>query len=243
MTNLNTLSVERLETMHNSGTRVLECYRILQKLNFNVVGELISTADDFYEWDHYPDGDAYDHETHAQYYYHAHPPGDRTEVFGDENGHFHTFLRPKGMPKHIKPVPLPDYEDPEGDNDDLTHIIGISMNAAGYPVRLFTTNRWVTGEAWYTAENIIEILDVFDIDLPWPSWPTNIWVTHFLQLFQPTIVGLLKERDKVLADWQVRHPGVNAYEDRDLEITSIKEISVENQITAIGDALKKKKQA
>jgi hypothetical protein len=47
----------------------------------------------------------------------------------------------------------------------------------------------------------------------------------------------------VLADWQVRHPGVNAYEDRDLEITSIKEISVENQITAIGDALKKKKQA
>jgi hypothetical protein len=61
-------------------------------------------------------------------------------------------------------------------------------------------------------------------------------------LFQPTIAGLLKERDKVLADWQVRHPDVNAYEDRDLEITSIKEISVENQITAIGDALKKKKQ-
>lgn len=240
MTNLSTLSLERLQTMNEAGKRVLECYRVLQKTDHNVVGELLGTSDDFFEWDHYPDGDVYDHETHAQYYYHAHPPGDRTEKFGDENGHFHTFLRPRGMPKKIKPVPLPDYEDPEGDNDDLTHFIGISMNAAGFPVRIFTTNRWVTDEAWYTAEDVIELLDGFDMDMAWPSWPVNMWVTNFVQLFHPTIVDLLKERDTVVADWKVRHPGINAYDDRDMEITSTKGISVEDQIKAVEAALKKK---
>ena len=214
MTNLNTLSKERLQAMSEAGQRVLECYRVLQKTNHNVVGELLDTAEDFFEWDHYPDGDVYDHETHAQYYYHAHPPGERTEKFGEENGHFHTFLRPRGMPKKIKPVPLPDYEEPESDNDDLTHFVGISMNAAGYPVRIFTTNRWVTGEAWYKAEDVIELLDSFD---------------------------LLRERDKAVTDWEVRHPGINAYDDRDLELTSVKGISVEDQIKAVDAALKKKR--
>ena len=241
MTNLNTLSKERLQAMSEAGQRVLECYRVLQKTNHNVVGELLDTAEDIFEWDHYPDGDVYDHETHAQYYYHAHPPGERTEKFGEENGHFHTFLRPRGMPKKIKPVPLPDYEEPESDNDDLTHFVGISMNAAGYPVRIFTTNRWVTGEAWYKAEDVIELLDSFDMDMAWPSWPVNIWVTNLIQLFYPTIVDLLRERDKAVTDWEVRHPGINAYDDRDLELTSVKGISVEDQIKAVDAALKKKR--
>ena len=241
MTNLNTLSKERLQAMSEAGQRVLECYRVLQKTNHNVVGELLDTAEDFFEWDHYPDGDVYDHETHAQYYYHAHPPGERTEKFGEENGHFHTFLRPRGMPKKINPVPLPDYEEPESDNDDLTHFVGISMNAAGYPVRIFTTNRWVTGEAWYKAEDVIELLDSFDMDMAWPSWPVNIWVTNLIQLFYPTIVDLLRERDKAVTDWEVRHPGINAYDDRDLELTSVKGISVEDQIKAVDAALKKKR--
>jgi len=59
----------------------------------------------FYEWNHYPEGDVYDPDSHAQYYYHAHPPQLRG---GDEHGHFHTFLRPRGMPSGTMPLMLPE---------------------------------------------------------------------------------------------------------------------------------------
>ena len=31
-------------------------------------------------------------------------------------------------------------------NDKLSHLIAISMNQAGFPTRLFTTNRWITAD-------------------------------------------------------------------------------------------------
>ena len=128
--------------MARAGDRILECYRLLGKNDANVVGEVLKGHGEFFEWDHYPPGDVYDHETHAQYYYHAHPPEGRAEKYGLEHGHFHTFLRPKGMPKSVKPAKVPDYKKPEGDNDELTHFVGISMDRAGFPIRLFTTNRY-----------------------------------------------------------------------------------------------------
>src|SRR3546814_14192456 len=68
----------------------------------NLVGELLKNNGTFYEWDHYPPGDVYDHETHGQYYYHAHAADQR---FDGEHGHFHTFVRPKGMPPGVRPAP------------------------------------------------------------------------------------------------------------------------------------------
>ena len=224
--------------MCRAGTRILECYRVLRKSDANVVGEVLRGHGEFLEWDHYPPGDVYDHDTHAQYYYHAHPPEGRAKKFGAEHGHFHTFLRPKGMPRSVKPAAVGDYKQPDGDNDALTHFIGIAMDRAGYPIRLFTTNRWVTGETWYTARSVISMLDRFEIDLAYPSWPVNIWITAMLQLFRPDIESLLVERDRAIDDWQCRHPGENVYEDRTLEITSIKDISVEVQIGLVGKALK-----
>ncbi|HSR70967.1 MAG TPA: hypothetical protein VLL72_01180, partial [Kiloniellales bacterium] len=81
--------------MAEAGRAVVEAHRVLARTGDNVVGELLRDHDTFYEWDHYPPGDVYDRESHAQYYYHAHPPEQR---FPGEHGHFHTFLRPKGMP-------------------------------------------------------------------------------------------------------------------------------------------------
>lgn len=235
---LDGVSPARLEAMAEAGTRILESYRVLKKSDANVVGEVLRGGGEFYEWDHYPAGDVYDWESHSQYYYHAHPPENRANKWGTEHGHFHTFLRPKGMPKHIKPAPLADYEPPEGDNDALTHFVGISMNRAGFPVRLFTTNRWVTGEVWYAADDVIAMVDRFEIDQALPSWPVNVWISGMLTLFQPQIAALLARRDEIVAKWQAEHPGLNAYEDRNLEITSIIDISVEDQIKAVMKAQK-----
>lgn len=228
---------EQLQAMLEAGSNILECYRVLQKSSANVVGEVLKGQGDFFEWDHYPSGDVYDHETHSQYYYHAHPPEKRANKWGSEHGHFHTFLRPKGMPDSAEPAALDDYVPPDDPNDALTHFVGVSMDQAGYPIRLFTTNRWVTGEVWYSAETVISLIDRFDMDLSYPSWPVNIWLTHLVRLFRVEIEELLVKRDACVKKWQAEHPGINVYEDRNLEITSIIDISVENKIKALQAAV------
>ncbi len=233
MVELRELPRERLEDMAAAGAEIMECYRLLGKTDDNVVGEVLRGHGEFFEWDHYPPGDVYDNETHSQYYYHAHP----AELRGGEHGHFHTFLRPKGMPDGIAPAKLADFSPPSGDNDALSHLIGISMDPHGHPIRLFTSNRWVTGEVWYTAGDVIGMLDCFDMDLAYPSLPVNTWATAMLRLFRPTVEQLVMSRDDAVADWQARHHDVNVYEDRNLEITSHADISVDSQIEAVVRAL------
>lgn len=197
------LSTDRLKTMVAAGDDVIDCHRVLAKTGDNIVGELIRGVETFYEWDHYPKGDVFDHETHSQFYYHAHPQ----ELRGGEHSHFHTFVRPLGMPAGILPAPLPGLELPKGDNDALSHIIGISMDPQGVPIRLFATNRWVT---------------------------------LMIRLFQPQITKLLEARDRRVAGWAVTHPDVDVYEDRDLEVTSAVDISIDGQMAAAVAALEAK---
>ncbi len=227
----NDLSGERLERMAAAGADVIECFRVLAKVSLNVVGEVLREQGTFYEWDHYPKGDVYDTETHSQYYYHAH----RGEL--GEHGHFHTFLRIKGMPDGLAPVAYSgETAWPEGD-DVISHIVAISMDKYGYPTDLFTTNRWVTGENWFAAADVVALIDRFAIDHAAPSWPTNRWVTAMLALFRPQIEFLLGKRDVALDAWRAKHPDRDAFEDRDFEIASHLPISVDRQIELIDAAL------
>ena len=83
------LPTGRLERMLTAGRDVMECHRVLTVTGDNIVGELIKTAGPFYEWTHYPEGDVYDRNSHAQFYYHAHPKDEQRSW--NEHGHFHTF--------------------------------------------------------------------------------------------------------------------------------------------------------
>ncbi|MGE5147033.1 MAG: DUF6969 family protein [Candidatus Eiseniibacteriota bacterium] len=232
---LDALPLPTLEAMAAAGDEVVECVRVLAKTGDNLVGELLKAEDKFFEWDHYPKGDVYDPETHSQYYYHAHPAEDRI----GEHGHFHTFLRPGGMPDGVTPAPLPDYAPSDDANDALSHLVAISMDKYGLPIKLFTTNRWVTGETWYRAGDVIAMLDRFEMDLAQPSWPVNRWLTAMVRLFRPQIATLLEERDAALAARRERRPKGNPFEDRGLEVTSHLEISVDDQIRAVRAALKR----
>jgi hypothetical protein len=232
------LPSEDLEVMALAGQQVVEVYRVFAKTGDNVVGELLRGHDTFYEWDHYPKGDVYDRETHSQYYYHAHVANQR---FPGEHGHFHTFLRPKGMPPEIKPADFPGRPVPEDPNDELSHLIAIAMTPAGFPFRLFSTNRWVTGEVWYGAEDVIALLELFNIDHARPSWPVNRWITALVGLFKPQIAELVRTRDQTVEAWAQHRPGSDVFEDRDLEITSYMDICVEDQVHAVSQALLKRK--
>ena len=232
---LSGLSRAQLQTMRQAGQEILHCYRALQKAELNLVGEVLrdtlNKGETFYEFNHYPDDDVYDRETHAQYYYHAH----RGEI--GEHGHFHTFLRPKGMPAGAAPIAYPATDPwPQGD-EALSHLVAIAMDSYGYPTGLFTTNRWVTAEAWYPAEQVIQMLDRFVIDHAFPSWPLNRWISALFVLFRPHIEALLKRRDEVVWAWATTHPGEDVFEDRALDITSQMPISVEATLAEVEQML------
>ncbi len=229
MVDLKDCSVEELRVMVAAGAEVAECHRVLGKAGDNIVGEALKGGGTFCQYNHYPAGDVYDSESHSQYYYHSHRKG--------EHGHFHTYLRPKGMPFWIKPASVPDFTPPEGDNDAISHIVAISMDSYGFPIGLFTTNRWICAETWYKAEDVCAMIDLFEIDHARPSWPMNRWITAMMKLFKPQITELLLERDDMVTAWQKRHPQRNVYEDRELDITSELRISLEDQINRINACL------
>ena len=236
-----------LARMVAAGHEARNCLRVLAKTGDNVVGEILRQSDTFYEWDHYPPGDVFDPETHAQYYYHAHPPEERS---AGEHGHFHTFLRANGLPPGVAPVaesrllhqdaPAANSHAPtrKKDHNRTCHLVAIAMDGDGFPIRLFTTNRWVTGDDWYRAGDVVAMLDRFVVDIVRPSWAVNRWITAMVALFQPQIEALLVARDQSVLAWQAANGADHdVFEDRGLEVTSSIDVNIETQIANAERAL------
>lgn len=220
----------RREAMRAAGLEALECHRVLHKANLNIVGEVLRSAEPFYELTHYPEDDVYDSESHAQYYYHAH------RGLEGEHGHFHTFMRHPGMPAGSEPVACAHVEPwPSGD-EAIAHLIAISMDAYGLPIGLFAPNRWVTGDSWYEATDVIRMLPRFRIDHAYPSWPVNRWISAMMTLFSPHIEALLAERDRRIATWREALPGEDVLERRDIEILSWMPISIDETLSNLNRA-------
>ena len=215
-----------------AGVEVLECRRVLEKADLNIVGEVLRGHGTFYELDHYPPEDVYDRHSHSQYYYHAH------RGLGGQHGHFHTFLRGPGMPRGVRPVPYSGQEKWPAGKEAISHLVAISMDAYGWPTGLFTVNRWVTAEAFYPAEAVIKMLDRYVIDHAYPSWPVNRWISAMMILFRPQIEALIRSRDAAVSAWANAHPGADVFEDRGLEVTSELRLTVEEQIERLRAALK-----
>ncbi len=191
------------------------------------------------DWRHYPEGDIYDSHSHAQYFYHAHAAPQRMP---SEQGHFHTFLRAEGMPVGVAPLVLPETavadapsRPPQaaplkrGARDEVSHLVAIGVDTRGEPFRLFTTNRWVTGETWYRAEDVIRMLDCFSVDAADGPPLLNSWIGAVVCLFRPQIVHLLRLRDDAVMGWR-RRRRTNVFEDNRLEITSTIEIDLDAQL-------------
>jgi hypothetical protein len=226
------LPKSRLREMAAAGDEILEAYRVLRKANTNVVGQVLAQQDTFYEEDHYPKGDVYDDETKSQYYYHAH----RAE--SGAHGHFHTFVRSGGIPASIKPAPYDGPGDRPLGKNAICHLVAISMSGPGLPIDLFTVNRWVTGETFYSAADTLKIAARFKVDHVYPCLAVNHWISAMLRLFRPQLEALLVERDRLIAEWASRHKDRDAYEDRELERLSSLPIDVEQQIDAVHRALR-----
>lgn len=222
----------RLEAMRAAGREMLECRRVLEKGGLDIVGEVLRGQGTFYENAHYPGDDVFDRETHSQYYYHAH------RGLAGEHGHFHTFLRAGAMPGGAWPVDVAHAEPwPEGD-EAHAHLVAVSMDANGAPLGLFAVNRWVTGDTWYAADDVVAMLARWRVDHAFPSWPVNRWLSALFVLFGPLIEALLRERDRVIDAERRTHPGEDVLERRDLEVLAEAPISVEDTLAEVEAALR-----
>ncbi|MEA2754385.1 MAG: hypothetical protein QOJ54_674 [Aliidongia sp.] len=196
--------------------------------------------------EHYPPGEVWDAETHAQYFYHAHPERDREP---GEHGHFHLFLGQGGMPAGLTPLVLPEMglapqsrlaerADPGThrsvrDRGVFSHLIAISIDPHGRPVALFTTNRWVTGETWYRAEDVIRMLDRFDFAVA-TAGALDRWLAAVLRVLKPAIIELVQARDSTIMDWRRRRSRqLHVFDDRRLEIVSQRRIDFAAELEAL----------
>lgn len=237
-----------------------DCRAALAARGSNILREVTSTAGEaasgagpdivLDEWRHYPHGEVYDPETHAQYFFHRHPPAAARDTGGEvEHGHFHLFLRGEGIPAGIMPLLLPDQavasaappaappslrSEPlkRGRRDEVCHLVAVAVDGRGEPVRLLTTNRWVTGETWYAAADMVRMLGRFHLSGDGPWGLVNRWLGSVIVLFQPEIAALLRRRDKTVMErrWRWR---TNVLEDARLEITSILDIDLDARLAMV----------
>jgi len=252
------LSRAALGAMAAAGQALIACQRGMAASGTSPLAEALQGAAPIYERRHYPAGDVCDSASHAQYFYHAHPPGERRGAkTGEEHGHFHTFLRARGMPAGVRPMVMPEFavannpaapkaplvpsapETAAGEEaDPWSHLVAIAMDATGAPLRFFTTNRWVTGETWYPAADVVRMLDHFAFGEDGPAPLLNRWIAALLALYKPQLTDLLAQRDAAVMDWRRRRRAkVHVLEDQRLEVTSALAIDIEAQIAQIDAAL------
>jgi hypothetical protein len=161
-------SKDELFAMQNSLKDMLDIQNQLARLNSNVVMEVLKNEDEFYDSNHYPKGEVYDPLTECQYYYHAHRAG--------EHGHFHTF--------HIC--------DPNPEHYRFAHLISISMDNFGNPIKLFAVTQWHEGEVLLNFEEAKWRIQHFQITHNYPSEIVNRWLNNAYKAFEPQMVELMQ---------------------------------------------------
>lgn len=157
----------------------------------------------FVEWAHYPREDHVDRASGMRFYYHAHPADERAP---GEHGHFHLFVAAAGAP------------------DAISHLVGLSLDAKGLPLRLFTTNHWVTGDVWADADALVALLPGVRLHATGRLAPVARWLTAMVRLYRDEIADLLRERDRRLG----RDPA--ALQDRAVHIVSERPVSLPEQL-------------
>ena len=165
---------------------------------------------------HYPERDVVDPVHGTRFYYHAH--GSRRRP-ADEHGHFHLFAHGAEPGAYM-------------------HLVGLSLNALGQPVRLFTTNRWVTAETWRPAAEVEQALARFTVQARGRMAPVARWLTAMVQLYGRQLALLVRRRDAVMARraraLSMAQPWDALWEDRRLDVVTESRISLTQRIQQLG---------
>ncbi len=206
------LSRRERRELHSAGRAALEATQAFLQQGKTVISEVIGQTP-YVEWAHYPEHDAKT-PTGALFYYHAHAA--RQRIAG-EHGHFHIFAanRRAGCP--------PDQR--------YTHIVGVSVDDRGMPIRLFTTNQWVTAECWEDAARVCALARRARLKTT-PAHAVGEWLDAVLAFFRPQIDDILYLRDARIRELTGRGRS-HLLEDRRSHILSQCRIDFSTQILAL----------
>lgn len=180
--------------------RIIAIIHELKRESSNLVLKIMNGKKYIFDpYTHYPfDNGIKDEETGCQLFFHAHRE--------NEYGHFHTFAR--------------------DENNELIHLLLISMDKQGNPLALATVNRWVTGDKYVKADKLKSLSDNFFVN---PDLYKDIRVVEFInnifKAYRDEIFQLFDERDKWINNY-VNNYFREPFEDRDFEILSQKTISL-----------------
>jgi hypothetical protein len=156
-----------------------------------LLGDLFG-ARAFEQWEHYPENDLVDAQSGVLAFYHAHDPAERSVV---EHGHFHCFVDRTRLGDNAPPLARPRARVAR----EVCHVIAVSLDLSGVPTRLFTTNRWVTGEWLYPADLVGDLVGCFgEVAGACEAAPTLRWISALVALFEPQVRAVLAERDEAL---------------------------------------------
>ncbi len=205
------VSAARRRALRQHAGRLLDATQAFVAAGSSVAAAMVGGRE-YHEWAHYPPEDACS-ATGLRVYYHAHAAAQRLP---GEHGHFHVFMENGTAP------------------GDFSHLIGLSLDAHGLPLRVFTTNQWVTAETWVPAAVVCRHLARACFD-GMQLAAVGDWLHAALGLFMPQICQCVQLRDaRVAALYAQGQAGVLA--DRRRPVLSQCRIDLARQIQAL-DAL------
>ncbi len=121
-------------------------------------------------------------------------------------------------PAGAVPLAAPDPE-AGGDVRPFCHLLAISIDRSGAPRRLFTINRWASGETLYPADVVLPLALGFRLGRAAGHAAASRWLSALIRALAPQVAALLAERDRILTARRTSDPAGFA-EDRALEILS-----------------------
>jgi hypothetical protein len=168
-----------------------------QQRGTHVVGRLLPKRKVLRHWDHLPAKDVRDAKSGACWFYHVHAP-DVVRSNPDEHGHFHLFIHRRHAARHASLLQTPTPAKPKPPL--LSHLVALAMRPDGLPLRWFTVAQSATNDYVYPAAAMKAAAHNFYFAPRGPLAPTTRWLMAMVQLYQPTILRLLDERDRALPE-------------------------------------------
>ncbi len=184
-------------------------------------------------WRHHPRGDVIDRHNASQFYYHAHGS---SRCPAAEHGHFHLFARDSGLDAGVSlaaPVGGRSAVLRPGPADGFVHLVALSLDARGLPLRWFVTNRWVTGGRWADAGTVNTALARFAPHARGRLAPVGEWVSAMTVLYGQTIAALLRRRDAIVGRRVARVGAEPFFEDRSVDVITETRISLGHRLASL----------
>lgn len=143
-------------------------------------------------------------------YYHTHSnQNELNHLFENEHGHFHIFV----------------CSDKEA--DIWGHVVALSMDEFGQPLRWFMVNHWVTGESWLEADTLTQQLN----NIPYIKQKNLLekWMLAMLAVYSSEIKSLLIKRDAGLGSKESEMERLN----RNIYLLAEDEINLQHKMEQI----------